>query len=368
MMRKFTIVALFLATTMISAQQKRAATVAYDGSDILSGPAFSFPSVGKVNKGERLLVYGEEGEFLIVQAPPSCKSWIRAVHLGEVKLDDRGMANVEVRVNDAEVRVGDARGDMPSDIARLRLPKDTIVEVIGKPVRVDNSKHSTSIVWYPIIPPEGDYRYIARKAVEPTLVAIVSPSTVVKESPTAGVVSLPKETLPSGTQGLPKILTENPLWPKAEYAERLLDYAKAEELYTKIYYELYNAKADHDAQVICYNRITRCREERLKEKSNRTSTVGERPVPTQGTSARPDTEGGWLKPATLRRIAKLNLDGKQLFGLYDDRGEPVYYVTASAGVNLDQYDAQKVRLFGTTHQRGDLARPHFLVQQAEIAK
>lgn len=345
---------------------KRVATIDVDGVEIRTGNALAYPSVGKLRKGDTVIVVREEEtNFLAIQPPPGSLSWIKAIHLGKVELGESKKANVPVAVEGADIAAGSDLVSGPSSRMTLQVARGTIVEVIADPLRVDNA------TWYPITPPEGDLRWIPKSVVKADkgLISLAPPPIYNRPEPPPYTPSVeaPKivdkgSNAPKGN--LPPILTSHNLWAQANQAEQNRDYSTARALYARIYHDLWEQKAERDAIVICYNRHNRC-DEMLKK--------GEQPKPpanrTESRSApsnRVEAAGAkWSGPVTLQEVPRVFLEGQPVFSLHDDRGQVLYYTT---GIGLKNYVGRRVQVFGEIVPQSTLSRPHLAATKVESAK
>ncbi len=366
------VLALLVVGTAFAAEPpRRAATVDIDGASVLSGPALKYPSVAELRKGDSVVLLREEDKyFYAILPPPGAVSWIKGIHLGKVEADTEGKANVPVAVEGAECVAGTDRRSGPTNHITARLPRGTIVEVIGHSTRIDNA------TWYPITPPDGDVRWIARGAVKASSVtAIAPPAPYVKPDqptfspiPSDGSKGVPART---ASAELPRVFSEHRLYEQAVRAEKAGEYAVAKGHYARIYQDLWDQKADRDAIVICYNRYTRC-EEMIKRGD------GPTPLPTRTeTPPTGKTESGsrsapmaakWTTAGYLQELQKVFVDNQPVYSLQDDRGAVVYYATANDGINLKNFNGKRVQLFGVVQQRPELYRPHVAVEKVELAR
>jgi hypothetical protein len=347
---------------------RRTATVDIDGVEVRSGHAHSFAAVGQLRKGDTVIVIREEETgFLAIIPPTGAVSWIKQIHLGKVEAGDNGKANVPVAVEGAEVMAGSDPLSKPTNRVTTRLPKGTIVEIVGQPVRVDNSS------WYPITPPEGDLRWIPKSALRAaSLAALAPPPPYRPDAPAFTVAGAPGARADGVTRpavaSLPKDLTDHRLWSQASQAEKSGDYSTARSLYARMYQDLWDQKAERDAIVICYNRYTRC-DEMVKKGDGVPGVPVSRTDPKTGSGApAPVGAGKWSNPGYLQELAKVYVDGQQVFSLQDDRGNVLYYVTAVTGINLKNYNGKRVQVYGSVAQRPELYRPHMAVERVEVAK
>jgi hypothetical protein len=350
---------------------KRTAIIDVDGVELRAGHALGFPAVGKLRKGETVIVVREEETgFYAILPPAGSVSWIKQIHLGKLEHGDGGKANVPVAVEGAEVMAGSTKEAGPTNRITARLPKGTIVEVVGPAMRVDKTSS-----WYPITPPEGDLRWIPKSALRAaSLTALAPPAPYVKpDTPPFTVIGSggkPDGSARTAAAALPKVLTDHRLWAQASQAEKNGDHATARTLYARIYQDLWDQKAERDAIVICYNRYTRCGE--AVKKGGTSPRPGDRSdsrkPPGDSTSISATTGGKWSSRGKLQELKNVYVDGQQVFSFDDDRGAVMYYVTGVSGINLRNYNSKIVQLYGIVTERPELYRPHMAVERVEVAK
>ncbi|HEX3149174.1 MAG TPA: hypothetical protein VHR66_13955, partial [Gemmataceae bacterium] len=348
---------------------RKAAVVDVEGVEVRAGHALGFPAVGQLHKGDSVIVVREEETgFLAIVPPTGSMSWVKQIHLDKVVLEN-GKANVPIAVEGAEVMAGSDKDAKPTNRVTTRLPKGTIVEVTGPAVRIETAS------WFPIVPPEGDLRWIPKSAIKTgSLTALTPPAPYVRpETPGFTVSADPKAppTARPAAAALPTALTDHRLWNQASQAERSSDFATAKALYARIYQDLWDQKAERDAIVICYNRYKRC-DEAVKQGDNgtgRTRTESRSEAPPAADNSHPTTSSGkWSNPGYLQEVQKVFVDGQPVYALQDDRGSVVYYVTAVSGINLRNYNGKRVQVYGAVATRAELYKPHMTVERVEIAK
>jgi len=341
---------------------RKTATVELDGVELLAGPAFAFPKVGVLKKGDSIVVVREEDTgFLAIVPPAGSVSWVKHVQLGKIEGLDTGKANVPVAVDGTEVFAGNSKDQPPTNRITMTLPKGTIVEAVGPAVRFGNAP------WHPITPPEGDLRWIPRSAIKAgSLTSLSAPPPYVRPDTPGFTVSADGSKPVAGTPAaaaLPTALTEHRLWGQASQAEKAGDYSTAKNLYARIYQDLWDQKAERDAIVICYNRYTRC-DNALKGDTpsvkSRSESRSEAPPPAVGAK--------WSGPGYLQELPRVNLDGQQVFSIQGERGDVLYYVTAVSGINLRNYAGKRVQVYGVVSTRPELYKPHVSVERVEVAR
>jgi hypothetical protein len=361
-------VALLIAGIALGAARgepaRKTATVEVDGVEVRAGHALAFPAVGQLKKGDSVIVVREEETgFLAIVPPAGSVSWVKQIQVGKLDGLETGKANVPVMVDGAEVLAGSEKDHKPTNRVTVHLPKGTIVEVTGQPVRIDNAS------WLPIAPPEGDLRWIPKNAVKSgSMTAVAPPPSYAHDSPTftiPGVGSKEPPIAKTVAAGLPAALSDHRLWAQASRAEQSGDYATAKGLYARIYQDLWDQKAERDAIVICYNRYVRCEEMLKKGDGGSSRTHSNAPPPAaEGTT----TGAKWSNPGTLQELQKVYVDGQPVYSLQDDRGNVAYYVTAVSGINLRNYAGKRVQVYGAVATRPELYKPYMTIERVEAAR
>ena len=249
------------------------------------------PETGKLEMGNRVTVLSAEGnDWLAIQPPQGAISWIPWT-LVEPQGEGRAATgrssppfNAVVTPDDgASIRPGSMTDAKPLGVQKTKLPKGTIVQVIGPKVKVKADGDELEANWYPIIAPKDDVRYVRRDAVE-WVGAAPGSSFVVKaggttSKPLPGTTVEPGKTLSDGkgdfgpsasgrrapavpdqpaTRAKPTDWPNNyPLWREAEKARGAGDTKQARELYTKLAQEVSREGAgqDNELATLCYDRI-----------------------------------------------------------------------------------------------------------------
>jgi len=360
--------------TLLAQPGKYSAAIVLPEIQTRAGGSWQFPPTGKLRKGEQVIVHHEDGGWVAILPPAGTVSWVNHRFLGEFDPNNPGKQNALVLADNVEARVGSEK-NTPLPVAQVKLPKGTWVEIAGAKVREENS------TWYPIVPPEGDYRWLPKEAVgapspltpPPVFVKSDGPFPTNKEK-TQGVLAS------SGGKGGPNIA--HPQWDKAEQAERSGDYSTAEKLYTAIYQDQRQKNADAESLLVCYNRIIKC-QDRMRLDANAPRPTFSAPVVADG--ARPpamlQTPSGtntgvngvaWpadsrTSASTVRSTGTGNLrragfliDGKQAYALENSSGRVMYYVT-SRSVGLDTFVNRQVELMGDVQVRGDIRGGQYMV-------
>ena len=319
------------------------AEVTADRVAVRAGPSDQLPDTGMLFRGAKVLVDHEEGDqWVAVQPPRGQVSWIRSVHLEPMdsQAADALPRNAIVHAEpDAEVAHGRPGFGEPLGVRRTKIPDRTIVLVIGRKV-----EHG-GVLWYPIEPPDGDYRYVPKLAVR--FLKGQAEKTFVVRSPQPDPV--PKTgfqpvaaSIPNGTR--PADWPNHALWQQAEAAERGLDYSRAESLYLKLAAEMNQAGGDAELANLCYTRV-----HAVREKQRQANRGG----PPEAGRAPEAPAGQWVGPGALR-TAGFKWDGRATFALVGSQGQLKCYAVAGPGVDLDRFRGADVDLFGTTEKPADL--------------
>ncbi|HEV3383653.1 MAG TPA: hypothetical protein VG097_02495 [Gemmata sp.] len=374
------------------------ATVTDAGATLRAGPAQAFDVTATLNTGDALLVDHEEPNgWLAVQDSPGkmySLSWVpmQFVNFDKSKPTPQNVV-VEEDVILAPGLIGSAQPMM--NFRRTKVPAGTILTIIGPKAMLDGKS------WYPVLPPSGDFRYIAKQMVKydkPANTSFTIRSGSDTQHPSAPVTPAgstippqPVSVVPAigGPPSLPTVGTpavngsttptmpsiQNPLWIQAEAAEKDGRLTDAEKLYFQLARQTNEQGGDHDIANMCYTRIHSIRE-KLGKVSVATTTTAPRPVlsggnpqpkttvstATGGSNPRPD----YVATGRLGRSA-LDVDGRRTYVLDGSPGVPVAYVVAGPGVDLERNLGKQVNVYGTSSTRKDLSKPLAVATSAEIA-
>jgi hypothetical protein len=325
------------------AQDAKEATVRATMADVRGGRSEIFPITGYLRQGQAVRIVNEEGGFYGIVPPAGSSSWIedRAVK-PEQTPGARRPDLAHVLLNDAQVRLGSDRSPGPLPYETVKLPRGTIVRIIGDKAFAEGKE------WWRIQPPPAELRYIAKDSLNPTT------STVVASSP-AGTAP---RTLPTAS-----IAPTNPKWLQAQQAEQVRDYARAELLYRELAGEMAQPNGDHDLAIRCYNRIEQLSRAQPTNWPARQQApgmlVGGRPVtavpPAVSPAPPPTTTAGAVSsgPGWLQRTSIL-IDGRSAYVLTDNRGQPRNYLLPLPGQTLEPYVGRVVDVSGPLVQRTDI--------------
>lgn len=314
---------------------------------------------GTIPKGTPVIVHHEEGDWLAIQAPRGCVSWISHLFL-EFPDKASGFPKNAVVRSDGEVRLALGKPGVPKplDVRRTVVPDGTIVLVIGPAVKSDGDRST----WYPIVPPEDDFRYVPKSAVQMSTAS--GPSFVVK-SPVNTSASPPP---PVASIAAPVQGTSHPTWLAAQQAEAAGDLDRAEKLYFDLARAMNAPGGDGELANQCYSRIHAIRERRRNRNSQSTPTeskfVASAAAATDFAPSKDDvtpriktvenreSPGQWTGSGHLR-LAGFKIANQQAYALEDPRGRLLYYAVAN-GVDLEKYRNKTVDLFGPVTTPADL--------------
>ena len=343
------------------------------------------PETGKLELGTRVTVVAAEGnDWLAIQPPPGSISWVSWALVepqGKPGTDGKFAPpfNAVVTPDDgAAIRAGAVGENRPLAVQKTRLPKGTVVQVVGAKVKVKADGDELETSWYPIIAPKDDRRYVRRDAVEwagpapATGFVVKAGNTAVKPLP--GTPADPADPAPSRgdftlsvptgerphfpvTGGKPKPAdwpNNHALWKEAEKARGAGDGKQARELYTKLAQEVSREGPGQDLELanLCYDRIYN-------------SLGGGTSKPDGGLNWRPpDNPAPLVKaappkadPPKAERPARTaegtlhdtnaRLDGKWPIFLLADEKRVVRYYVVSGGADLDKHVGKWVEVSGT---------------------
>ncbi len=306
--------------------QQTLATVGPDGATVRSGPGDKMPDTGTLPAGTTVIVHHEDGEWVAVQPPRGALAWVLAPLVDGVSPARPWPQNGVVATlhgEAAKLAAGRTGYGLPLAAQRTSVPDGTVLTVVGPKVKGEDGA-----AWYPVVPPEDDFRYLLRASVRVEGgrrtggYVVRSPTLPGDERPAAVPASVGRGAEP--TSGL---------WAEAERAERAGENQKAESLYLRLAGEMNRAGGDPDVANRCYARVHALRE---KQRVSRSTPADD-----------------WTGAGSLR-VSGLNYTGRPTYALVGPRGEVKCYVLAGPGLELDTRVGEKVELFGRTSYPGDL--------------
>lgn len=358
-----------------------------------AGPSDKFPETGKIPRGTRVVVEREaDNGWLEITAPAGSVSWVHHTFIAQPDPNRPLPQNVEVEA-EGEVTLAAGRADLaqPLDIRRTKMPKGSILVVIGAKVQYDGKW------WYPVAPPPGDFRYIPKTAVQAerpanTSFVVKGHDAVVPAGSTASPPATgPAAAIPGPGAAPPKPIVNHPLWAQAEALEKDGRLDDAEKVYFQLARLMNDPGGDHDIANLCFTRIHGLREKkrvaappgvaggtgtlmppvRDDRSSARPAPVPDRSPPPAAERTPPpssdpqDNRPRWAGAGKLVRSAVV-LDGRRTYALDPaPDGSPRLYVVAAKDVDLERYVNRRVDVFGTTYSRRELSKPYMVVTQVE---
>lgn len=354
---------LLLATSALTRADATLGTVISD-TPLRGSPRADGIEAGMIPKGTPVIVHHEEGDWLAIQAPRGCVSWISHLFL-EFPDQAGGFPKNAVVRSDGEVRLALGKAGLPKplDVRRTAIPDGTIVLVIGPAVKSDGDRST----WYPIVPPEDDFRYLPKAAVQMSTAG--GPSFVVKSPVTTSTSTSPPP--PVAAIAAPIQGTSHPTWLAAQQAEAAGDLDRAEKLYFDLARAMNTPGGDGELANQCYTRIHAIRERRRNRNSQANppeskfvASTGSTAAATEFAPSKEDvtprittvenraSPGQWTGSGYLR-LAGFKIANQQAYALEDPRGRLLYYAVAN-GVDLEKYRNKTVDLFGPVTTPADL--------------
>lgn len=340
------------------------AEITAESVSLRSGPGDQMPDTGSVFRGGRVIVDHEEGDkWVAIQPPRGQVSWIRHLNVGPADGHpaDAIPRNMIVHAEpDCEIAYGKPGFGKPLEVRRTRIPEATIVQVIGKKVESGGSQ------WFPIEPPDGDFRYLPKSAIRPVRGAAQQSFVVKSPKPEPDPVTKPGgEFIPTAisnpmgsgsTSGnKPADWPNNPTWLQAEQAERIGDYVRAEQLYLKLASDMNRPGGDSELANLCYTRVHTVREKARRGSGSSSASGGttSRDLPTRTDTPPIAASDRWAGPGNLR-LAGFKIDGKATYAIVGTGGKVVVYAIAGPGVDLERYRGYEVEVYGTLTYPGDM--------------
>jgi uncharacterized protein YgiM (DUF1202 family) len=349
-------------------------TITVSEVEVRAGPSTQFYATSKLRQGDRIRVIERTNEtWLVIEPPPGSFNWINARFIDRARNSNSAMT----LGNDIPTRIGTDQSNAEPTKLGVKLPRGSQVVILS-----NTPVYSNDGSWLAIQPPPKEVRFIPADAAAKVAAPVQSTSSA---PPTTG-----------GSAA-------DPLWAKAEQAEKANNKAEAERFYTQLAQET----KDSNVRNQCYNKI-----HFLHEGSNPYNTIAcppgyvpnpcypgnaayrgpaasapyPYPAPAQPTSyfrqgqqpplapapangsisAAPIGTAQWSSPGWLRRTGNF-MDYKPTYALESSQGELRLYVTEQPGanVNLDQYLNRNVLLYGPTWFRGDVRTNYMTVSKVQ---
>jgi len=136
-------------------------TVLADSAEVRSGPGSKYYATSRLRRGQTVTVHRHDpGGWHMIAPPAGSSSWIPADAV--TKISPRSGV---VKVAQVDVRVGgqDARDH---DVYQSRLLEGDEVQILGEQ-KLPGENSATSINWLRIVPPRGEWRWVAAQSLAP---------------------------------------------------------------------------------------------------------------------------------------------------------------------------------------------------------
>ena len=349
------------------------ATVGERDARVWAGPGFGTALLGTVKQGERVTIYGKEGQYYAVRPSDESRSWIS--HLCLDKVDPKAGFPQNVAVVEATNKVfyGPDGRNAPCDVKLAGVvERGTLVSVLGKKVNVEGKWY------YPIKPLAREYRYVSEFDVRDVKTYERPPSSPGDPNiyqATANGSAPPR--VPGGTA------VDSTAFARAEEAERNRNYAEAGRLYTEALVEMKAKGADLATRALLENRIERMGDARGGSRPDTPLYTPSRtpldPPPSTGrllgnpkaTAAADANRKLNSSGVGYLRASSVMINERPSYALEDGRGQLMFYATTEPGsdLNLEAYLRKPVDLWGFVQVRSDVrGAPHMVVQSAHVAK
>ena len=358
----------------------RYATVTDAQATLKAGPSPNYPEAGTLPAGTRVVVdHEDQGGWLAVVAPPGSVSWVPTAYVDF----DRAKPTPQLVAVQEPTALAAGRpglGQPLAEVQRVRLPAGTVLTVIGPKVEFGGKG------WYPVVPPNEDYRYLPKTAVQ--VGGSANTSFVVKDAAPAGLTPIearvPAGSADPGAAPTARSGVNHPLWAQAEEAERAGRYDDAEKLFFQVAKD-----ADADLANRCFARI-----HTLREKSRGGAGLvagGGRPSAEPASPGRTATllppvredrrderrseppaqpasdRAGWSGVVTLVK-SPLALDGRQTYALETSPGVVVGHAVPAPGLDLGGYVGRRVRVYGTTDTHRNTRKPYTVATDVQAER
>jgi len=146
-----------LCFPLFVAAQPFTAVITADGTAVRSGPGIEFYPTLQLRSGDKVEIYYEQGEWCAIRPPIGSFSWVGAQFV------EFGTGNIgTVLANGLASRIGSDDSD-DCDTVQVTLKKGESVFILDRRETPDNI---ASPVWLKIAPPNGEFRWIHRSALQ----------------------------------------------------------------------------------------------------------------------------------------------------------------------------------------------------------
>ncbi len=368
---------LLAAAPLLAQTQPTLARVKAGSATVRSAPGENSPETGRLESGAEVTVVAPEGaDWFAIQPPVGSISWIGASLLepqgsrdsqGNIALPFNAVVRAE-KESPALIRAGQIGVNKPLAVQRTKLPEGTIVQVVGRKVKLKTDGDEIESSWYPILAPRDDYRYIRRESVElsssqPTTGFIVksggtSSKALPEMKPSEGSASRGDFPLSlPNPDGRPQLHANGPsrakpadwpnnysAWKEAEKARGAGENKLAEEYYSRLAKEVGPEGPSQDVELanLCYDRIY------LMKNPGGGSGSAWRPqdtnprleaAPKINEEKKAKSASGTLKPT------KAQYSSRAIYVLVNAKNQAICYVV-SGGIDLEKYLDRWVEISG----------------------
>jgi hypothetical protein len=340
----------------------------------------------RLHQGDTVEVVKEmDGGWLAIKPPAKGSfSWVNTRFLERDPKDSRiwlvhGEAPVDVLLGSELVNT------KPTVVSNKKMSPGSFVVAVGQPL---DDKQENDGRFLPIVPPEGELRYIRADQVvraAPGQAGLAPPPAAVGAAPPAppapgGDYSRPAAPAAASTPLPPPAGGSNdPRWLDAQRLEQEGRKAEAAQKYTELAQQVY--AENHDLAMQCYNRAYFLRES-LQGGAAAAPPAGAQlasaaaenrlaPVPA-GAPAQQANYASLQDPAAgyppqakegRLRLAGRNVDTRRAYVLEDSRGFPQMYVMPQPGVDLESYVGRNVQVYGPLVYRMDIRAQYMSAQR-----
>lgn len=289
---------LLIPNPALAQSQPYVATITDSEVKLRAFASDKYPVTGTLPRGSIVVVDHEaEAGWLAVRPPAGSVSWIPTTFVTPID-ESRPLPQNVVVNSEGSVTLAPGQVGLPQPLDAIRkvnVPNGTILTVIGPKVSYQGK------TWYPVVPPDGDYRYLPRTSVQASSALRESFSVTGGSQSTPNTPTNPEATAsplgsgqtssqPGGSsaaswRGSPQ---PHPLWVQAEQAENAGRLDDAERLFFELARKMNEPGGDHDLANQCYTRIHSLRE---KKRLNQSVSQGlsRLPAPSSPSHSTPST-------------------------------------------------------------------------------
>lgn len=153
----FTLILVFTAQSLA---EPYTALITADGVAVRSGPGLDFYPVLQLHTGDQIEVYYVQNDWCAIRPPIGSFSWVSAKYIG---IDFGNLGTV--LADDLASRIGSQDSD-DCETVQVTLKKGETVLVLD---RKEMPENSVSPVWLKISPPSGEFRWVHKSALTPSI-------------------------------------------------------------------------------------------------------------------------------------------------------------------------------------------------------